>query len=228
MEETHKILVFTDMHGNRRAVDIAKRMLEKDKHHMVVFLGDISEKNGDLDSNIADLTYLVNSLGDLADIYVIFGNCDSPELNGELEDKGINLHNNVLYKGRTTIAGWGGSHPTPFNTPCEMSEEEIEEGLANLLDSAAEKGAEQLILLTHEPPAKTNADKIESGHVGSDAIRKIVEKYQPNVHVCGHIHEAKSEDYIDSTRVINVGPSKDGHFLVLHVDGEIKVEPISI
>jgi len=215
MEKAYKILVFTDMHGNRRAVDIAKRMLEKEEFDMVVYLGDFSESLCDESVNCEDLAYLVNSLGQHAKIHALFGNCDSPALRELLEEQGISLHDKIMFKGKTAIVGWGGSHPTPFHTPSEMSESEIEKGLRRLF-------------FTHEPPSKTKADKIESGHVGSEALRHIIEEYQPNVHICGHIHEAKCTDFLKDTKIINIGPSRDGHFLVLHIDGEISVKEISI
>jgi hypothetical protein len=228
MQET-KILLFTDMHGDRRSVDIAEKILEKDKFDMIIYLGDFSEKIGESDANEEDLAYMVHKLGGFGDFYSLFGNCDSPELQKTLEDKGFALHNRLIFIGKTAIIGWGGSHPTPFNTPGEFDEEEIRESLSKLMDDAAAKGAERLILVTHEPPFETNADKLPDGpHVGSKALREIVEEYQPNIDICGHIHEAKSTDSINGSKIVNIGPASEGHFLALHVDGEIKDEEINI
>jgi Icc-related predicted phosphoesterase len=41
---------------------------------------------------------------------------------------------------------------------------------------------------------------------GSDAVRKAVEKFKPDILLCGHVHEAEGlEEVIGKTRVINVG-----------------------
>jgi Icc-related predicted phosphoesterase len=40
---------------------------------------------------------------------------------------------------------------------------------------------------------------------GSSAIRREVEKYQPLVHLCGHIHESRGITRIGRTVVINPG-----------------------
>ncbi len=228
MEDKYRILVFSDMHGNRRAVEIAKTILDRDGFNMVVYLGDFSEKIGDEKANIEDAEHLISKLSESAKVRTLFGNCDTPELQKFLEEQGISLHNKLMFIGKTALVGWGGSHPTPFHTPSEFKESEIEKSLKKLMDEAAERGAEHLILLTHEPPANTKADELPSGHVGSGALRHIVEKYQPNLNVCGHIHEAKSTDHVGSTKVINVGPSSKGHFLSIAVDGTVDTEEINV
>ncbi len=228
MEREYKILVFSDMHGNRRAVDIAEKILEKDGHDMAVYLGDFSEKIGDEKANAEDAEHLINRLKELTEVKALFGNCDTPELRKLLEEQGISLHGKLIFLGKTAIAGWGGSHPTPFHTPSELSEAEIKEGLTGLMDEAAEKGAEKLVLLTHEPPANTTADELPDGHVGSGSLRHIIEKYQPNLNACGHIHEAKSTDHVGQTKVVNVGPASEGHFLSIAVDGSVETEEISV
>ena len=46
----------------------------------------------------------------------------------------------------------------------------------------------------------------------SKSIRKAVEKFKPNLLLCGHIHEAEGiEDRIGNTKVINVG--KEGKII---------------
>ena len=43
---------------------------------------------------------------------------------------------------------------------------------------------------------------------GSKGIRKAIDELQPDLHLCGHIHESAGiEEVIDKTRVVNVGRS---------------------
>jgi hypothetical protein len=228
MVKEYKILAFSDMHGNLRSVDIAKTILDKDDYDLVIYLGDYSENVGNDKMNLEDAEYLVKRLRETVDIKALFGNCDTKNVKEFLEEQGISLHNKLEFFGKTAIIGWGGSSPTPFHTPSEFSEIEIEEGITKLLDEAAEKGAERLILFTHEPPEGTKADEIESGHVGSKSLRFILEKYQPNLNVCGHIHEAKSVDHVGDSKIVNIGPAMKGHFLSITIDGDIKTEEINI
>jgi hypothetical protein len=229
MEERYKILVFSDMHGNRRVIDVAKTIIERDNFDMIIYLGDFSEKIGDETCNIEDAELMLSRLNGLGKIKSLFGNCDTPKLQKLLEDEAVSMHNKLIFMGKTAFIGWGGSSPTPFHTPSEFSETTIESSLKKLMDEAAERGAERLILFTHDPPANSNADKLPDGsHVGSEAIRHIIEEYGPNLSVCGHIHEAKSIDHVGSTKVINVGPASNGHYLAIYLDEDIETEEINI
>ena len=41
---------------------------------------------------------------------------------------------------------------------------------------------------------------------GSSGVKKAIHEFQPDVHVCGHIHETHGiEEMIGKTRVMNVG-----------------------
>jgi hypothetical protein len=224
----YKILAFSDMHGNGRVIDMAKTLVQKENFDLVVYLGDFSESIGDVESNLNNATSLISSLRDIVTVRCLFGNCDTPELAKLLEAQDVALHNKLESYGKTVIAGWGGSHPTPFHTPSEISESEIQEALDELLEKAAKMNPERLILFTHEPPFNVKGDEVGGSHVGSEALRHIIEKHQPNLDVCGHIHEAKSTDCIGHTRVINVGPASKGHFLKITVDGDVKTEELNI
>jgi Icc-related predicted phosphoesterase len=99
------------------------------------------------------------------------------------------------------IAGLGYSSPTPFNTPGEYSEAEIARRLQPF------SGLKPLVLICHCPPLNTTLDRIRPGlHAGSSAIREFIEREQPELFFCGHIHEAEGvAEQIGSTRAVNVG-----------------------
>ena len=66
-----------------------------------------------------------------------------------------------------------------------------------------QKGLDKKIMVTHIHPFGTKSEF--SGFKGSKAVRKAIEKFQPDVAICAHIHEAAGmEDKIGKTRVINV------------------------
>ncbi len=48
-------------------------------------------------------------------------------------------------------------------------------------------------------------DKSPYEHVGSTAVRTIIERYQPLVAVHGHIHESSGKDKIGKTECFNPG-----------------------
>jgi len=113
--------------------------------------------------------------------------------------------------------GW--SNPTPFDSPRECSEEELEVKLEKVV--AKVKNMETAIFCIHAPPYESQLDQaplvdkdlniIVSGGrpqmipVGSKAVRKIIEKYQPLLGLHGHIHESPGFMNIGRTQCLNPG-----------------------
>lgn len=146
------------------------------------------------------------------------GNMDKPEVTGLLREKNINLHGcAVRLHPQLTAIGAGGSNKTPFNTPSEFSEDEI----AALLDEAlAQAGScENLLLVAHAPPLNTECDRLQNGaHAGSRAVREFIERVQPALCICGHIHEARGMDMIGNTPVINPGAFAEGGYVKISLE----------
>jgi Icc-related predicted phosphoesterase len=62
------------------------------------------------------------------------------------------------------------------------------------------------IMVTHVHPTDTKIEKFSKFVPGSEAVRKAVEKFKPDILLCGHVHEAEGlEEKVGKTRVINVG-----------------------
>jgi Icc-related predicted phosphoesterase len=80
------------------------------------------------------------------------------------------------------------------------------------------------VLCPHAPPHGTNCDRLGSGaHVGSAALRQLIEREQPDLVLCGHIHESRGEDLIAATRVVNPGPVAAGHCVLVEVNEAVFV-----
>lgn len=147
------------------------------------------------------------------------GNMDRGEVTDELERRGWNLHARALalFPGIAAV-GVGTSPPTPFGTPSEHSEAQLTAWMAQGLKEAATlfDAPPVLVLVSHTPPHATNCDRLTSGApAGSKAVRECIEQQQPAVCLCGHIHEARSEDRIGATWVINSGTLSAGGYVVL-------------
>lgn len=113
--------------------------------------------------------------------------------------------------------GW--SNPTPFDSPRECSEEELEERLERVV--ARVSNIETAVFCIHAPPHNTFIDQapmlendlsvaVKGGHthmvpVGSTAVRRIIEKYQPLLGLHGHIHESPGRVKIGRTECLNPG-----------------------
>jgi Icc-related predicted phosphoesterase len=89
-----------------------------------------------------------------------------------------------------------------------------------------------VLFLFHDPPKDTKLDLINNPnspmngkHVGDEINREFIEKYQPQVAVCGHMHETQGTDKIGKSLVINAGYGRVGQFLILDIKGgNIKYE----
>jgi Icc-related predicted phosphoesterase len=116
--------------------------------------------------------------------------------------------------------GW--SNPTPWRTPRECSEEELAVKLGYLCQQVGQMP--NCIFNVHVPPYDSSLDVapkldtsveppkpfIEGGQqvlvpVGSTAVRKEIEKSQPLLMLCGHIHETKNSSKIKRTTCIDPG-----------------------
>jgi Icc-related predicted phosphoesterase len=70
----------------------------------------------------------------------------------------------------------------------------------------------------------TACDRLASGeHVGSTVIRTFIEREQPDLVLCGHIHESRGTDTIAAARIINPGPASAGHYALVEIDGRVEV-----
>jgi len=152
-------------------------------------------------------------------ILALPGNLDEKGVADYLVELKISLHGNGKIIDDIGVFGVGGSNKTPFHTPLEFSEEE----LATLAASGHQqvKDAAFHILVSHSPPIHTKTDRITSGsHVGSSAIRTFIEQTQPDLCICGHIHEAMGRDRLGRTMVFNPGMIKKGGWVEVIVKND--------
>lgn len=153
------------------------------------------------------------------------GNMDLAEVNDWLEKSGQNIHRHCreLAPG-LAIFGIGGSNITPMQTPSEFSEDAYQGWLEELWSEAGKYPHK--ILISHTPPKDTICDDIGGGvHVGSTAVREFIEKNQPDICLCGHIHEGRGMDRIGKTLVINPGMLADGGYVILrYAQGQLAAE----
>jgi hypothetical protein len=67
-------------------------------------------------------------------------------------------------------------------------------------------------------------DRLSSGiHVGSTAVREFVERRQPDVVICGHIHEARGTDRLGKTKIVNCGKAGSGFYSLIDVQDEVTI-----
>ena len=189
-----KILVFSDIHGDYGALE---RLMETEADYYFA-AGDLCSWGRGLDRCGEILQRRAGR------VYVLPGNHESAELTSALCKKfGLrDFHGQSIEAEGYHIAGLGYSSPTPFHTPGEYSEQEMARHLAGFAD------LKSLVLVCHCPPYGTPLDRVREGvHAGSQAVKEFIDRHQPVLFFCGHIHEAAGvAASIGTTRGFNTGP----------------------
>lgn len=191
-----KLLIFSDIHQDWLRL---KEIVEQEAE-IFICLGDFTT----FGKGFEEAVEIFKSLGEK--LWLLPGNSETEEQVKKTckENAFTFFHQQVIKKGSFNLAGFGLSNPTPFNTPGDISEKEIERGLERL------KNKENLILFTHVPPKGTELDLLPDGktHVGSQTIRDFLDKEQPLCFFSGHVHENEGKiQQVGETTCFSVGKS---------------------
>lgn len=209
-----KFLVLTDLHQKASNIGRINRIIKSRNPDFTIMLGDITDMGTGEDA--AELVKMIES-----EVYAIPGNCDSRDMPEKIGSAAHDMHMKSVKVGGFRLVGLGGSNITIFDTPFELTENEI----YNALKPISKEG---MILMTHAPSYGI-FDKIPSGlSVGSPSIKKIVEEFRPIVALSGHIHEDRGAVTIDGTLFCNPGPARDGYAAIITIeDGVASAELIT-
>ena len=173
-----KLLIFSDIHNDLCAL---QKLMDIEADYYVAA--------GDMVSWARGLDAAGEVMKPKADkVLVLPGNHESVRRIGLFCEKFKfkNFHGQSFEAAGFHIAGLGCSNPTPFNTPGEYSEAELEERLQPF---AALK---PLVLICHCPPKNTPLDRVnDKMHFGSVSVARFIDAHQPVRFFCGHIHEAE-------------------------------------
>jgi hypothetical protein len=199
-----KILLFSDIHGDQRALDSLMR-IEADHY---ICAGDLANWGRKIEECGEILQQRAGR------VHLIPGNHETAaQISAVCEKFGLHdFHGQTFQIGNFHVAGLGYSNITPFDTPGEYTEEQLAEKLTVF------NGIKPLFLVCHCPPYRSMLDRIVNfRHAGSASVRAFIEREQPEYFFCGHIHEAAGvAERIGETKAMNVG--KRGFLLDLNPD----------
>ncbi len=150
-------------------------------------------------------------------VYMAAGNDDHMEVDQVIEDSAaiVNCNNRNVPVGDHEMVTFAWANPTPWNTPREKPDEELEPMLEELV--AKVKAPSNAIFNFHAPPygyaldlaPELTKDLIQAAdkkiHVGSRAVAKMIEKYRPLLGLHGHIHESRGVQKVHGSTLINPG-----------------------
>ncbi|MEM9124228.1 MAG: metallophosphoesterase family protein, partial [Pseudomonadota bacterium] len=186
---------FSDLHMARnRAQDIVQASQGAD---LVIGAGDYCNMRQGLDQAMDMLA------GIGAPLTLVPGNAESA---AELQDavpEGVHiLHGAGMTVDGLRLFGLGyGVPPTPFGDwSCDLSEADATEMLDRC--EAAD------VMIVHSPPKGHGDMTSQDVSVGSVAVRDAIERVQPLLVVCGHIHDSWGyRGRIGRTQIANLGPT---------------------
>jgi uncharacterized protein len=189
-----KIFAAGDFHGDAKtASDLAEKAKEEGAD--LIFLnGDITEE----DSESSILSHF-HSLG--KKIFLVPGNHDYLITDFLTKFYKVNnIHKNAILYRDIGVVGCSslnvGLH--------QMTDEEIFSVIVENFKKI--KNAKKKILITHVHPSGTDMEKFSDFVPGSKGLRMAIEKCQPDIVICGHVHEAEGlEEQIGKSKIINVG-----------------------
>jgi len=128
------------------------------------------------------------------------------------------------------LMGVGWSAPTPFGTPSEASEDELAAWLMETHDAAralagpakADGTGGRVLAVIHNAPHGSGLDALPGGQsVGSHAVRAFLDDAQPDICICGHIHEARGETFLGRCHTLNPGLLSDGGFVRVSLENGV-------
>lgn len=190
-----KILAAGDFHGEPATSKKLAEKAEKEKVDLVVLLGDMF--------GMVETKNIIKPFTDRKQkVIFVPGNWES-SADAELLTKNYGIKNieknYVIYK-NTGIFGVGSAdwalYPDEVKTFKHLKQQN--EKLEKI------KTLEKKIMISHLHAAGTKSEL--SGIPGDEAIRKAIDKFQPDLFIAGHIHELEGvEEKIGKTKVVNVG-----------------------
>jgi Icc-related predicted phosphoesterase len=191
-----KLLLFSDLHSDvaaaKRIADVASRF-------------DVLVGAGDFCNARRGLSRCLDVLRTAAvPLVLVAGNNETTE---ELREACVGwpevhvLHGDGVTIGDVPFFGLGGGVPvTPFGPwSYDFTEEQADELLAGCPAGC--------VLVSHSPPKGAVDVSSRGTSLGSEAVRRAIERVTPRLVVCGHIHaSAGRSEHIGSTPVVNAGP----------------------
>jgi uncharacterized protein len=155
-------------------------------------------------------------------LFALAGNMDSPAIEARLNDLGVGLDGRGNVLGDVGVFGVSAAPRSPLRTPYELDDDELQRRIEAAF--ADVKDCPRKVFCPHAPPIGTACDRLASGkHVGSTVIRTFIEREQPDLVLCGHIHESRGTDTIGAAQIVNPGPASAGHYALVEVNDQINV-----
>lgn len=207
-----KILSIADIHGSQYRLNILLDNIEKYFPDLVVICGDITQFGP------ADVA--INLLNQIkVKTLAIHGNIDPQDILRAIdESNAINIHLKSVFVNKIQFLGIGGN----IN----------DQDFSNLIITNNNKNLDEIIknstiLVTHIPPYGLQDKAFLGFHSGSKKIKDIVNKHNPRLVLCGHIHENPGYIKYKNSIIVNCSIGKTGGGALIEINDKIKVKMLN-
>ncbi|MEB3825527.1 MAG: metallophosphoesterase family protein [Desulfurococcales archaeon] len=184
-----RILHITDLHCN---IENTVEVLSREEYDIIAVTGDLE---------CIKEAHIIYESG--RKVFFVPGNMDSPHIVRTMNQLGLSVDGLLSSFNGLTIGGIGGLS--------------VIDSMKRLEESIRESHKDIDVLLSHHPPRGVADLTIFGIHVGSTPLREFIEKHEPRLHLCGHIHEARGVYEFGNTIVVNPGPLKDGYYALIDI-----------
>jgi len=211
-----KFLCITDIHN--RIEPFQHILKDAGPIDLVLLGGDLT--NFGTPADVEKIVHVAQSAN--FPVLAVAGNCDSAPIDRRLMELGVSV------AGRGMIIDGIGIHGLSAAPPWHrgmygFTEEELGQHLQAGYSQV--QNAQRHVVLAHVPPRGIKLDRTHFfQHVGSSALREFVEKTQPALVVCGHVHESRGVEILGSTTVVNCGPAKSGYYAIAELSDRVRVD----
>ncbi len=195
MKKKTKIMAVADLHGDS---SLAKKLAKQAKEENV----DIVIIAGDLTWFDAEVKNIVKPFEDAGkEVLLVPGNHEPSQTISSIASayKGTtNIHGYSIQKGNLGIFGVGYD---PSSGPFWIDEPELFEKLKQ--GHSKIKNLDKKIMVAHTHHEGSKAQRL--GFQGSEALKKAVKEFKPDILISGHIHQAGGlQEKIGKTKVFHV------------------------
>ena len=193
-----KLLAFTDIHGSLTALRRIEQKVKSQNPDLLVCAGDISI----FEHGIAGIFRRLNKLN--KKIIIVHGNHEDDTTYikySKIFKNIVFIHKKHFIKNNILFLGYGGGGFSQRDREFERLAK------SKFRDIIKNNEGRKIVLVTHAPPYKTKLDKLGRDYAGSKSFRDFIEKYNIDLHICGHLHENfGKEDKIKKCKIVNPGP----------------------
>jgi len=210
------IYAVADIHGRKKRISSIHDIISSNKPDLLVLAGDVN--------SLFNRSNIISSFSNAhLPVLVVRGNTDSKKI-ANLSPVSSNisfLHFSEIVINGFSFTGASGTIPVPFSSRIQFREKQTTEKLEPLV-------RKDTILIAHPPPFGTLDKVIGKFHAGCKSLREIVSRRQPQLLICGHIHEMPGSAFLGKTLVVNcsIGMKGKGALIELNKDRPPVVEMV--